>query len=219
MQVTVPMAESRPALLVFGAGGHGRVVADAALRALAWGQVLASDRDPLQCLGSLLPGVPLKDAAAAEALIGQPQAPFQVHVAIGYNAARAKEVAFWGLDRLVSVIHPFASVSPFSVLEAGCFVAAGAVVAPGAQVGVAGIVNHGAVVDHDVRVGGFCHVAPNASLGGGVTLGQRVLIGAGAVVLPGLTVGDDVVVGAGAVVRESLLEPGIYAGVPARKLT
>lgn len=210
-------------MLLFGAGGHGRVVADAALRMQGWGQVLASDRDPLHCVGSLLPGVPLKDVASALDLAqqaqGQLQVQLQVHVAIGHNAARAKEAAFWGLDRLVSVVHPLASVSPFSVLDLGCFVAAGAVVAPGAHVGVAGIVNHGAVVDHDVRIGAFCHVAPNATLGGGVTLGQRVLMGAGAVVLPGLYVGDDVVVGAGSVVRQSLLEPGIYVGVPARKLT
>lgn len=216
MPVLDPIAESRPALLLFGAGGHGRVVADAALRAQAWSAVVASDRDPLQCAGMLLPGVPLLAMAAAQGLEGQVRQ--QVHVAIGHNAARAKEAAFWGVNRLVSVIHPLACVSPFAVLEAGCFAAASAVVAPGAHVGLAGIVNHGAVVDHDVRLGGFCHVAPNATLGGGVTLGQRVLIGAGAVVLPGVCVGDDVVVGAGAVVRESLLEPGIYTGVPARKL-
>ena len=90
--------------------------------------------------------------------------------------------------------------------------------APGARVGRGVIVNHGAVVDHDVVLGAFCHVAPNATLGGGVHIGRRVLVGAGAVVLPGITIADDVVIGAGAVASAPLLEAGTYAGVPARKI-
>ncbi|MBC7604044.1 MAG: acetyltransferase, partial [Ramlibacter sp.] len=80
------------------------------------------------------------------------------------------------------------------------------------------IVNHGAVVDHDVVIGEFSHVAPRAALGGNVVVGKRVLIGAGASVLPGIRIADDVTVGAGAVVIEHLDQPGVYAGVPARRL-
>ena len=80
------------------------------------------------------------------------------------------------------------------------------------------IVNHGAVVDHDVQVGDFSHVAPLAALSGNVRIGARVLVGAGAQVLPGVRVADDVVIGAGSVVRAHLAEPGVYAGVPARRI-
>jgi acetyltransferase-like isoleucine patch superfamily enzyme len=79
------------------------------------------------------------------------------------------------------------------------------------------IVNHGAVVDHDVRVGDFSHIAPRAGLGGGVTVGKRVLIGTGACILPGLAICDDAVIGAGAVVHQDVVEAGVYAGVPARR--
>lgn len=48
-------------------------------------------------------------------------------------------------------------------------------------------------------------------------IGDRVSIGSNATVLP-VRVCDDVVIGAGAVVSKSITEPGIYAGVPARKL-
>jgi acetyltransferase-like isoleucine patch superfamily enzyme len=80
------------------------------------------------------------------------------------------------------------------------------------------IVNHGAVVDHDVSVGDFSHVAPLVALGGAVQVGSRVLVGSGASVLPGVRIGDDIVVGAGAAVCDNLLEPGVYAGVPARRV-
>ena len=199
-------------LLIFGAGGHGRVLVDAALLAHQWPRIVASDRKLPDNQSELLPGIDLLTVAAAQAL--DPS----VHVAIGNNQFRQKEADAWGHERLVSVVHPAAVVSVFSSLGAGCFVAANAVVGPSARVGMGVIVNHGAVVDHDVEVGSFSHIAPNASLGGHVKLGQRVLVGSGAVVLPSIVIGDDVTVGAGSVVNANLLESGIYAGIPARKI-
>lgn len=201
-----------PTLLLFGAGGHARVVADAALGQRNWSVLLASDRNPDKCTGELLPGiglVPLPQALALEAA---------VHVAIGNNAARERECAAWGMHRLATVTHRAASVAATAVLGPGCFVAARAVVAPLARLGTAVVVNHGAVVDHDVQAGDFTHIAPGALLGGAVRLGQRVLVGAGAIVLPGIAVADDVVIAAGCVVNVPLDEAGTYAGVPARRL-
>jgi sugar O-acyltransferase (sialic acid O-acetyltransferase NeuD family) len=198
-------------LLVFGAGGHGRVVADAATAQGAWEQLRATDRDPARAGSLLLPGLPVLPLADAVAQGGA------VHIAIGSAAAREREAKAVGLP-LASVFHPRASVSPHAGIGAGCFLAAQSVVAPGARLGTAVIVNHGAVVDHDVEVGEFSHVAPLAALGGNVRIGRRVLVGAGAKVLPGLRVADDVVLGAGAVVIADIGTPGVYAGVPARRV-
>ena len=203
---------ARGALLLFGAGGHARVVADAAQRGGEWEWLVASDRDPACCQGMLLPGVPLllpQDAASWGGL---------VHVSIGDNKAREREAHALGLARLVSVLHPAATRATTASVDAGCFVAAGVVLGPLSRLGVGVIVNHGAVVDHDCEVGDFSHVAPRAVLGGGVHLGRRVMLGAGAVVLPGVRVANDVVVGAGAVVHRNLEAPGTYAGLPARRL-
>lgn len=137
-------------LVIVGAGGHGRVVADAALRQGAWSRVVATDRDPGRCTGELLPGVALLPVDEAMALDAQ------VHVAIGNAAARERESAAVR-GRLASVAHPMASVSPFAEVGAGSFLAAQSVVAPSARVGAGVIVNHGAVVDHD------CVVATSAT--------------------------------------------------------
>ena len=210
----LPAAAAAPAsLLLFGAGGHARVVADAALLCEGRGRIFGSDRDPLRCRGELVPGVDL--LLVGDAMLRDLSA---VHIAIGSNAAREKEAGAWGHERLATVMHPAAMVSPLAAIGRGCFVAAGAIVGPGALLEMGVIVNHGAVVDHDVQLGAFCHVAPNATLGGSVRVGQRVLVGASAVVLPGIGIADDVVVGAGAVVRAPLLSAGTYVGVPARKI-
>lgn len=199
-------------LLIFGAGGHGRVVADAALGVGAWSRVIATDRDTRRCHGELLPGVALLpvDAAMAQA--------DAVHIAIGDAASRRKEAAALRGKPLATVVHSRASVSAHAAIEPGCFLAAQSVVAAGARLGSCVIVNHGAVVDHDVRVGDFCHIAPLAALGGGVQVGANVLVGSGASVLPNLRIAGDVTIGAGAAVCDDLADPGRYAGVPARRL-
>ena len=201
-----------PPLLIFGAGGHGRVLVDAALLMHRWSRIVVSDRKLPDNQSELLTGIGLLTVTAAQAL--DPS----VHVAIGNNQFRQREAGAWGHERLVSVVHPTAVISVFSSMGAGCFIAAAAVIGPSAQLGIGVIVNHGAVVDHDVEIGSFSHIAPNASLGGHVKLGQRVLIGSGAVVLPSIVIGDDVAVGAGSVVNANLLESGTYAGIPARKI-
>lgn len=194
-----------------GAGGHAKVVADAVLAA-ARGAALTVADENAELAGRVLLGS-LVIQSAAQAL--QPLGEF--HVAVGSNAARegiTQRCIDAGMQPR-SVMHPGASVSPFAAVAAGSFVAARAVIGPDATVGQGCIVNHGAVVDHDCMVGDFSHIAPNATLGGGVRIGKRVLIGAGATILPNVHIGDDCIVGAGAVARGNLRAGGVYVGVPA----
>ena len=199
-------------LLVFGAGGHGRVVADAAQLDPAWLRVVATDRDAAKCRGELVAGVSLAPWTPSA------DVPRAVHVAIGENRARERESLALDSDRLVTVRHPAGVVSAHAVVGAGCFLAALCVVAPGSRLEPGVIVNHAAVIDHDTLVGAYAHVAPHAVLGGLVRLGERVLIGSGAVVQPGRTIVADSVIGSGAVVTRDIVEPGVYAGVPARRI-
>jgi sugar O-acyltransferase (sialic acid O-acetyltransferase NeuD family) len=199
-------------LLILGAGGHGRVAADAAMAQGLWSAISATDRDAARCQGELLPGVPL---ALAEAALQQAE---MIHVAIGDADARRSEAQAVGLHRLATVAHPRACASPHARVGSGCLLAAQSVVGPGARLGLCVIVNHGAVVDHDCDVGDFSHVAPAATLGGRVRVGAAVLIGAGASVLPGLSICSGAVIGAGSVVHRDVTRPGVYAGVPARRI-
>jgi acetyltransferase-like isoleucine patch superfamily enzyme len=51
-----------------------------------------------------------------------------------------------------------------------------------------------------------------------IAIGNDVVIGANAIVLPGITIGDGAIVGAGAVVTKDVLPFAVVAGVPAKVL-
>ena len=197
---------------LIGAGGHCSVVLDALIEGgvdLAGIRVRDGDAG---MAGRRLLGVTIETPDVSPALAGH-----SFHIAIGSAAIRlrlhAEGEAAGG--RALTVRHPRACISRFSSIGDGSLVAAMAVVGPGARLGRGVIVNHGAVVDHDCEVDDFTHLAPNCSLGGGVRIGARTLIGAGAAILPGLSVGDDVTVGAGAVVTRDIGSNQTWTGIPA----
>lgn len=212
-----PARAERPLLVVFGAGGHGRVVADAALASGAWRAVLACDRREQLWGSELLPGVTVVSPDALRDLAE----PWCLHVAIGDNASRQREAhALLGEQaraaRLASVVHPSAAVAVGARIGPGCLLAAQCVVGPLAVLGEGAVVNHGAVVDHDCRVGSWAHVAPGARLGGGVQVGDAALVGAGSTVLRGLTLGAGSTLGAGAVALRDVPDGACWVGVPAQ---
>ncbi len=69
--------------------------------------------------------------------------------------------------------------------------------------------------DHDMQSdGGFAYYASYR----GIKVGDRCWLGARVTVLPGVTIGDDVVVAAGAVVTSDCAPGGLYAGLPAKRI-
>jgi len=200
-------------LAIIGAGGHGRVVADAAL-AGSWQNVVFFD--------DRYPEVAVTGDWAVEGTgrdLLQRLTDFDgVCIAIGHNTARLTlgiELKRRGAP-LTTIIHPHACVSPRASLASGCMVSAGAVINVGANIGAASIINTNASVDHDCHIGEGVHIAPGANLSGDVTVGSRSWIGVGATVRQGITIGSDVVIGAGAVVVSDMGDGVTAVGCPAK---
>jgi len=176
-------------LVVHGAGGHGKVVACAAL--------------------SL--GYTVKPTDAREGT--EPTLDEECIIAIGDNATRKG----FANRNLKSIVHPTAFVDPSARIGDGAFIGPCAVVHVGARVGRGAIVNTGAIVEHDCHVGDWTHLAPGAVLCGTVTVGEGAFIGANAVVRENTTICPWAVIGGGAVVVGNIDEPGTYCGCPAKK--
>ncbi len=204
-------------VVVYGAGGHGKVVGDAARSA---GFTLAGfvDDAPDRQRGLIwsLPVVSWHDFLRDR----DRWAECALALGVGDNAARQLCHSRIGSVTVpvVTLVHASATIAPTAKLGAGTVVLAGAVVNPDATLGAGCIVNTGAVVEHDCVLGDYVHVSPNAALGGGVRVGDRSHLGLGAVALPLVAIGSDVTVGAGAVVHRPVPSGTTVVGIPARPL-
>ena len=207
-------------VLVWGAGGHGRVVAETLE---ASGRTLAGfiDREPA--------GVVLMPRHREAALVSE--ADFQsvveeggalqaqatsVALGVGDNRRRLALAQMLRGHLAVPLVHPSAIVTGSAALAHGVVVCPRVVVHPDAKIELAAILNTGAIVEHDCRIAAGVHVSPGAILTGGVSVEEGAWIGAGATVLPGIRIGAWARVGAGALVTRHV-PPGVtVAGVPAR---
>jgi sugar O-acyltransferase (sialic acid O-acetyltransferase NeuD family) len=204
-------------LLIVGAGGHGKVVADAALRQGGWNKIAFLDDaypETDQAIGLAVLG---KTDRAEQLLPDYPDAA----VAIG-NADirlelldRLEQLGF----RLPVIKHPRATVSPHARIQAGSVIFAQGVINPDAELGRGCIVNTAATVDHDCRLGAGVHVAPGAHVGGGVRIGRKSWIGIGACIRQYIAIGAEVTIAAGAAVVSDVPDERTVAGVPATLIT
>lgn len=197
-------------LVLIGAGGHAKVVIDAA-----------------QCAGVDVAYVLDQDASKHGQLVLD--IPIQLYayeldlakkylVAIGSNVIRQKfflELLSVGA-KFATVVHPNALVSQYAEIGVGSVVFANAVINPCAKTGVNVIINTGAVIEHDCQLGDHVQVCPNATLAGTVSVGEATFIATGVVVIPNISIGKNSYIAAGAVVTKDVPDNVLVAGCPAR---
>lgn len=210
---TLPSAPPRIPIVLYGAGGHGKVIADMIERGGTYAVAgFLDERVQGEVMGIPVLGgreqIPLlrgKGITAAVVSIGK----------ASVREALQRELSASGFT-LPVIIHPSAQVARGVRLGPGTVVMPGAVIGPDTELGDGCIVNTCASVDHYCRIGHFVHIAPGAHLAGDVTVGDRVFIGIGSAVREGVTIGDNTLVGAGSVVVSDLPSGWVAYGSPAK---
>lgn len=199
------------AILIYGAGGHGKSVLDL-LRVTGTYQVKGFVDDGvkegesvmgLPVLGGweILPGLydrGIRMAVNAVGGIG--------NIGIRENVFNRLLLAGFGCPTLV---HPRAFVEASAAISAGAQIFPLAYVGSEVRVGFGAIVNTAAVVSHECVLGDLVNIAPQAVLAGGVSVGARALIGMGATVNLSVTIGEGARIGNGATVKTDVPPHGV----------
>jgi sugar O-acyltransferase (sialic acid O-acetyltransferase NeuD family) len=141
----------------------------------------------------------------------------QVALAIDNPALRARLYEYYGSAAMVTLQSPRAYISGRASLGHGAIVQRGVTVMPYAQVGVACKLNVNCTIHHEAVIGPYSTLAPGSQILGKVTVGERVYVGAGAIVRQRCRVGDGALVGAGAVVVADVPPGAVVVGVPANR--
>ncbi|WP_439033492.1 acetyltransferase [Bacillus paranthracis] len=201
-------------LLIIGAGGHGKVVADIALKMNKWEYVafLDDSENVKTSIGLEIIG----DSADVSKYIND----YDIFVGIGNNNIREKiqeQIGSQGASIPV-LIHPDAVIGAQVSLESGTVVMAGTVINCCTQIGKGCIINTASTIDHDNIIEDYVHISPGTHLAGTIRIGRGTWLGIGTVVSNNINITSSCRIGAGTVVTKDILELGTYVGVPARRL-
>jgi len=204
-------------VIVIGGGGHAKVVV-ATLRELGAEVLGFTDTDPRR---AALAG--LARLGGDEAVLDYPPAEILLAQGLGSVQPAALRAQVFGKFKdlgysFITLVHPAATVAADVEIGEGTVVFAGSVVQPGTRIGSNAILNTRCSVDHDCTIGPHVHIAPGATLSGGVMAADGCHIGIGAAVIQGISIGADALVGAGAVVLRDVIAGSRVFGVPARAI-
>lgn len=193
-------------MILYGAGGHGKVVADL-IKISSSESVLFIDENP----NAQIEGFEIFNSASM---------PYSrnddVIITIGDNKKR-KEIYKDLNVKFGRAIHPFSFVSSSKVvIGQGTVIMAGAIINAYTHIGNHCIINTNSSLDHDCRINDFVHISPGATVCGGVIIGEGSQLGAGSVILPNIKVGKWVVIGAGSTVIQNIPDYAVVVGSPAK---
>lgn len=177
---------SKEKLLLVGAGGFGRMVAEQAM--LHYNCAFVDDG---QAVGTKICGVPIVGGIAdlqelrneySLLVVGIGNNKFRAQV---YEKAEALGYAF------PNIVAPSAYVSPFAEVGCGCVLLQNACIQNGASVGDGVLLNAGTEVHCDAAVGDYALIYTNSVIRTGATVGNFARIGSNCTICNNATVPND----------------------------
>lgn len=199
-------------VIVFGCGGHARSIINALYEISERISVVLVDQS----------------AGEDETILGcRVESKYRLKenenyiIAVGDNTKRKElycRLVNKHVGNCISIISRDCHIGMEVKMGRGTFVAANVYIGPQAEIGYDSIINTGSVVEHEVVVGNHTHIAPNSTICGRVRIGDNVFCGAGSTIKDKISVCNDVVIGAGSVVVRDIEIPGVYVGVPVKRI-
>lgn len=200
-------------IVIIGASGHGKVIADIAMLN-GYKEILFLDDDQTKKKNGIY------DVVGTTQDIDRYKDHYDFMIAIGNNDIKKNINEILEKKGIIQpvLIHPKATIDPTVKIASGTVIMANAVINADTQIGKGCIINTAVTVDHDCNVSNFVHFSPGAHTAGTVEIGESTWIATGASIINNITIIDHCVVGAGAVVIDDINERGTYVGVPARRI-
>lgn len=193
-------------LVIIGASGHGKVIADIAEKNGYDKIVFLDDNSTIkECAGFPVVGNTSKVTSIDGDKI----------VAIGNAEIRER---IQSRINAVTLIHPNAVISRNVEIGEGTVVMAGAVINSDTKIGKGCIINTCASVDHDCLIGDYVHISVGVHVAGTCVVDNRTWIGAGATISNNIKIEGECMIGAGAVVVKDIEERGTWVGSPAKRI-
>lgn len=192
-------------MLLFGAGGHSKVVSSALEDMNIIVSGIFDDNEILHVTNNNVIGSYCSDFRSDEYII----------ISIGDNNVR-KKISKLLNHKIGICVSKYSTCDKFITIGRGSVILQGAIVQRDTIIGEHVILNTASSIDHDCVLNDFVHISPGARLGGGVEIGEGTHIGINASIVPGLKIGKWCIIGAGAVIINDIPDYAIVVGNPGR---
>lgn len=193
-------------MLLYGGSGHAKVICG----------ILEELNIPIRGIFDDSSKLPNLDGYGILGNYSEFQFPQEaIIISIGDNKRR-KRIASKVKHAFGIAVHPNAVIDKLVNIEEGTVIMANALVNRGVSIGKHCIINSSSSIDHDCKIKNFVHIAPNATLCGGVLVGEGSIVGAGATVIPNIQIGKNVIIGAGAVIVQNIPDNALVYGNPGK---
>jgi sugar O-acyltransferase (sialic acid O-acetyltransferase NeuD family) len=145
---------------------------------------------------------------------------YDVLVAIGDPTARENMVNKLPKEtKYFTFIHDSAQLLGNDIhIGEGSVVCAGSIITTNCKLGKHTHLNLQSTIGHDCIIGDFFTTAPGVKISGNCIIGNKVYFGTNASIRQKINICDNVTIGLNGGVVKNIEEPGIYVGVPAKKL-
>jgi len=190
-------------IAIYGASGHGKVVADIA-KSNGYDDIIFIDDLNIEYIS-------FSDFLSKKIKI-------PVALGIGDNRLRAKlyqNCLDSGLE-VKTLIHSDAILSESVSIGEGTIIMANVVINADTKVGKCCIINSASVIEHDNNIDDFVHVSPNVACAGNVNIGRYTHLGLASCIIQGIHIGADTTIGAGSVVVENINKNVLAYGNPCK---
>lgn len=187
-------------IYIYGASGHGLVVADLA-RACGYDTISWID-----------------DGENEHPSFEEIDKNMNIPIVIGIGDNKTRSMIFHKVRKanmkLITLVHPSAVVSQSVTIGQGSVVMPNVVINAQTKIGCATILNSASVIEHENIIGDFVHISPNVALAGNVTILDYSHIGIGSSVKQGVVIGENSTIGVGSVVIKDIGTAQIAYGNP-----
>lgn len=200
-------------VVIIGAGGHAKVIADI---------ITKSNDNVIGFLDDNL-DIQSKTIYLNKTVLGTTKdidkyKEYYFIIGIGNNNIRENIANSYDL-KWYTAIHPNAITANEVSIEEGSVVMAGSIINTGTKIGKHCIINTKSSLDHDNIIENYVHISPGATLAGTVHIKEKTWVCAGATIINNIKIAKNNIIGAGSVIIKDINEEnGTYVGVPARRV-
>jgi len=118
--------------------------------------------------------------------------------------------------KLITLIHPHANLHNPQKIGKGCIIQPGSHIAPNVVLEDFCHINYNCSVGHDSHLGKFTTLTPLCAISGSVKTEECVYFGTGAIAFPGIKIGKYSIIGAGSVAMNDIKPYTVNVGSPTR---